>query len=108
MITAYRRRVGELVTRLLRPLAPLQSALDFVAGDGWCAQKLEREGLVDRVTAVDVRRRADTVRPVEVYGGEGLPFADGAFDLALAIDVLHHCDDPASSLEDLARCTGRF
>jgi ubiquinone/menaquinone biosynthesis C-methylase UbiE len=34
---------------------------------------------------------------------EDLPFVDGAFDLVMAIGVLHHLPDPRRALESLAR-----
>jgi 2-polyprenyl-3-methyl-5-hydroxy-6-metoxy-1,4-benzoquinol methylase len=36
-----------------------------------------------------------------------LPFADGEFDLASAIEVLEHLPDPALTLSEMARCARR-
>lgn len=38
---------------------------------------------------------------------EQLPFADGAFDAALAVLTLHHWDDPATGLRELRRVSRR-
>ena len=39
-----------------------------------------------------------------VMRAENLPFADGEFDLASAIEVLEHVPDPAHTLAEMARC----
>ena len=38
---------------------------------------------------------------------ENLPFADGEFDLAAAIEVLEHVPDPEHTLAEMARCAER-
>jgi SAM-dependent methyltransferase len=55
-----------------------------------------------------VQPRTKTFVPVTLYPGDRLPFADRAFDLSYAVDVLHHCPQPRDSLKELARCTRRW
>ena len=38
---------------------------------------------------------------------EDLPFADGEFDVATAIEVLEHVPDPEHTLAEMARCAER-
>jgi 2-polyprenyl-3-methyl-5-hydroxy-6-metoxy-1,4-benzoquinol methylase len=38
---------------------------------------------------------------------ENLPFADGEFDLACAIEVLEHVPDPEHTVSEMARCAAR-
>jgi hypothetical protein len=104
----YRRRILEMIRTLLRPYEPLDRCLDFGAGDGWFAQSFQLSGLAREITAVDVQARRNTLIPVTLFDGKRLPFADGTFDLASSIDVLHHCPDPKASLTDLLRCVNRF
>jgi SAM-dependent methyltransferase len=108
VITAYRPRVHALLASLLRAEAPLARVLDFGAGDGWYGERLLRAGLAVEIEAVDVAPRAAPVRPVRLYDGVRLPYDDRSFDLALAVDVLHHCAEPLASLADLARCSARL
>jgi 2-polyprenyl-3-methyl-5-hydroxy-6-metoxy-1,4-benzoquinol methylase len=42
-----------------------------------------------------------------VMHAENLPFADGEFELASAIEVLEHVPDPEHTLTEMARCAGR-
>jgi SAM-dependent methyltransferase len=93
-----------LVDAMLRPLAPIKSALDFGSGDGWISQQLEATGLVESVTPIDVQRRAKTVREPDIYDGTQLPVASRSFDLVYCSDVLHHCPDPLATLRDVLRC----
>jgi SAM-dependent methyltransferase len=103
-MNAYRRRIRATLDELLKPLAPVPTALDFGSGDGWFADQFQSRGLVKDVVPVDVQLRDKTVRPPQLYDGTRLPFADRSFDLVYSIDVLHHCPDPVASLRDLLRC----
>lgn len=92
----------------LEPLGPIESALDFGSGDGFFAARLAQAGRAGRVTPVDVvERERSEVAPV-LYPGDRLPFDDASFDLAYAVDVLHHCPRPIDALKDLARCTRKY
>jgi SAM-dependent methyltransferase len=104
----YRRRIFELLRRLLQPYAPVGRGLDFGGGDGWFAHSFRQAGLVKEVTPVDVQARPNTFTPVTLYDGQRLPFPDRSFDLVTSIDVLHHCPDPRVSLADALRCCRRF
>lgn len=46
-------------------------------------------------------------RPLIVADGIALPFADKSFDLALAIGVLEHTDDPVAFLSEMSRVAHR-
>jgi SAM-dependent methyltransferase len=106
--TAYRERILDTVETLLSPLIPLNSALDFGAGDGWFAHQIEWRGLARKVTSIDVRRWPGGDTPSVVFDGERLPFPDRTFDLTYAIDVLHHCQQPERILEEVLRCTSLY
>ena len=105
-MSGYRQRIWEDVATTLGGLAPLATALDFGSGDGFFAARTSR--LVGTVVPVDVvERKLSEVRP-QLYDGRRLPFEDRSFDLAYAVDVLHHCPDPIAALRDMARCSRRY
>lgn len=107
-MSSYRANVWALVRPLLAGLGPLDRALDFGSGDGWFTAQARALNLAREIVPVDVqRRRSVLVEPLR-YDGARLPFEDRSFDLAFAIDVLHHCPDSATSLRDLLRCTRRY
>lgn len=101
----YRRQVLQLLTRFLVDLPRPVRALDYGSGDGWFSQQLLDRGLVDEITAVDVLRRDNCIVEPVIYDGTRLPFDDGAFDLVIAVDVIHHTPDPQAALLDLLRCS---
>ncbi|HEX5760919.1 MAG TPA: class I SAM-dependent methyltransferase [Thermoanaerobaculia bacterium] len=101
----YRRRILDLALELTAPHRPFARALDFGSGDGWFAASFRAAGLAGEVVPVDVLRRRRTVVEPRLYDGARLPFDDGSFDLAYAVDVLHHCPDPPASLAELLRVT---
>jgi SAM-dependent methyltransferase len=93
---------------LLAEIGPVSRALDFGSGDGWFARQMRQSPGIGEVVPVDVlRREGSLVEPI-LYDGTRLPYEDRHFDLSYAVDVVHHCPDPARSLEDLLRVTRRF
>jgi Methyltransferase domain len=107
-MTRYRQRILEKIRQLIEPLGPMQTALDFGSGDGFFASQWKNGIAVKSVTAVDVVERKTSLVVPTLYDGERLPFADQSFDLAYAIDVLHHCRYPAGAISDLSRCSRRY
>jgi SAM-dependent methyltransferase len=95
-----------LVDALLRRHAPGRGAelVDVGVGGGYYAELLSERGY--RVTAVDFLagglRRLGTVAPAVRRlrsTAEQLAMRDGAFDCALALDVLEHTDDEPAAAE---------
>jgi SAM-dependent methyltransferase len=105
----YRKRVLNLLKPILEQCGKLGTALDFGAGDGWFAYELNRIGLFNRIVPIDVAERKQGFVPVAVYReGHEIPFGDRSFNMVYAIDVLHHCGDPAASLKEMIRCASRY
>lgn len=102
----YRQNLLRLLQPLFAAPSPARRALDFGCGDGWFTVQFRKAGWAEQVVPVDVQRRQRSLVEPQVYDGARLPFPDRSFDLAWAIDVLHHCPDPQASLRDLLRCTG--
>ena len=85
-------------------LGPAQTVLNVGAGAG-SYEPRDRE-----VTAVEpslemIRQRPTAAAPVVQASAESLPFADGAFDAAMAILTIHHWSDIAQGLAELRRVT---
>ena len=102
----HSRRV-RVLGRHLAPLLPERGrVLDVGSGDGRLAALVMegRPGL--RIEGVDVLPRADAVIATRAYDGRGLPFAEGEFDAALLVDVLHHAEDGQALLAEASRVAG--
>ena len=112
LMAGFRRALDELWAA-----AAPESVLDVGCGEGvltaeWAERlgerrvvgidlpdpKLEREWAARRRPNLDFRT-ADATR---------LPFADGEFDLAAAIEVLEHVPDPDATLAEMARAARRW
>ena len=95
------------VTALASAIAPLlpRSArvLDVGCGDGLLAKALLDARPDLRIEGVDVLVRAGTPIPVREFNGSHLPFGDGEFDVAMAIDVFHHAADPETLMREMKR-----
>jgi len=88
--------------------SPFKNALDFGSGDGWFASRLQEEGLVTKVVAIDIQQRRECYLKPIIYSGKNLPFDDQSFQLTYCIDVLHHCLEPITSLREIMRCTQEY
>ncbi len=106
-VTGYRRRTFELLRSMIATTGGVREAIDVGAGDGWMARSLMDAGLVGRCVPVDVVRRAHVVVEPVLYDGRRLPADDASVDLAYAVDVVHHADDPRQLLAEMARVTRR-
>jgi 2-polyprenyl-3-methyl-5-hydroxy-6-metoxy-1,4-benzoquinol methylase len=114
-----RRLVGRFVRALdeLLARADPQSLLDVGCGEGVLVQRWARGLDGRRVVGVDLddpRLRAEWARhgapnlEYRALCGERLPFADGEFDAASAIEVLEHVPDPERTLAEMARVARRW
>lgn len=100
----YSRRMSRL-TELLTPLLfDSESVLDVGCGDGKIdSLLLHRSKNKFDIKGIDVLVRPDTYIEVTEYDGLHIPYEDGSFDTVMAIDVLHHTDDPGVVLSEMVR-----
>jgi ubiquinone/menaquinone biosynthesis C-methylase UbiE len=93
-----------------------QSLLDVGCGEGVLTQRWANALAPRRVVGIDLddpllaaewaRRTAPNLTYI-AQRAERMPFADGEFDVATAIEVLEHVPDPAHTLAEMARCAAR-
>ncbi len=94
-----------------------QSLLDVGCGEGvliheW-AQQLGDKRVVgidleeDSIQAGWTQRQAPNLE-YKIMKAEDLPFADGEFDVATAIEVLEHVPDPEHTVAEMARVSSRW
>ena len=55
------------------------------------------------IEGVDLRSVTNAVIPIHFYDGETIPFSDDSWDVCMANDVLHHCDNPRRTLIEMKR-----
>jgi 2-polyprenyl-3-methyl-5-hydroxy-6-metoxy-1,4-benzoquinol methylase len=108
LMAGFQDRLDELFA-----LAAPRSLLDVGCGEGVLVHRWATRMPAGRVVGVDLeeeslqagwaRHQAPNLS-YRVLDGEELPFADGEFDLACAIEVLEHVPDPDRTLAEMARC----
>ncbi len=111
MMAGFEGSLDELFVR-----ADPASLLDVGCGEGvlvheWALRLGERRVVgidleEDSIQAGWAERQAPNLE-YRVMRAENLPFADGEFDLATAIEVLEHVPDPEHTLAEMARCAER-
>lgn len=108
LIDRFYATLGSVVSTL-----EYESLLDAGCGEGETIARLAGR-LPDRVAGVDIR--ADCVAytgrrfpgmEVSQQDVRELPFASGAFDLVICLEVLEHLDEPAAALSELSRVSRR-
>jgi 2-polyprenyl-3-methyl-5-hydroxy-6-metoxy-1,4-benzoquinol methylase len=117
LMAGFERELDELFE-----LATPSSLLDVGCGEGVLVQRWARRLGERRVVGIDLEEEsiqagwAERQAPNLEYrvmdaatsSPEGdLPFADGEFDLASAIEVLEHVPDPEHTVAEMARCAER-
>ena len=91
-------REGEDLNLVVEWSAGAQTGLDVATGGGHVARRLREAGV--NVVTVDP---APGMRPDVVSRGEDLPFADDSFDVVACRVALHHFDDVAKAVSEMAR-----
>jgi SAM-dependent methyltransferase len=90
----------------LRPGKPGARVLDIGCGTGQVIARLEQAGFeaygVD-VSEPNIARANRMNGRCQLYDGHRLPFADGYFASAGALNVLEHVDEPEAFIGELAR-----
>lgn len=99
----HERRVRVLARELVELLPQGAHVLDVGCGDGSLAALVMKLRPDLRVEGIDVLVRPETAIPVTRYDGRTIPFADGAFDAVMIVDVVHHAEDPRALLAELRR-----
>jgi len=92
------------------------SVLDVGCGEGVLVQRWASRRPDARMVGIDLEEPSIQAGWAEheapnleyrVMGAENLPFADGEFELASAIEVLEHVPDPDHTVAEMARCASR-
>ena len=100
-------RRARILARWVAMVAPAGELLDVGAGDGRLAAEVARLRTDVRVRGTDSHARPNPAIPIDVCESGPLPYADRSFDAVMAIDVLHHTDDPSVLLGEMARVSRR-
>jgi SAM-dependent methyltransferase len=105
-LAAWDPRLYSKYADTLKPDQPGARALDVGCGVGQVVSRLNEAGF--EAYGVDVSQpnieRAKKVCPrCELYDGRKLPFADGFFASAGALNVLEHVDEPEAFIRELTR-----
>ena len=99
----FDRRI-EVLTRTLADFIPQGArVLDIGCGSGTLAKRIMALRPDVRIEGIDVLVRPGTEIPVTEFDGDTIPWADGHFDIALFVDVLHHTEAPARLLAEAKR-----
>jgi SAM-dependent methyltransferase len=97
------RRVRVLCRQLADALPRGASVLDVGCGDGLLASLILQKRPDLTLRGIDVLVRGQTRIAVEPFDGQSIPAADGAYDVVMFVDVLHHTNDPLVLLREARR-----
>jgi 2-polyprenyl-3-methyl-5-hydroxy-6-metoxy-1,4-benzoquinol methylase len=108
--SGFERTLHELFTQ-----AAPQTLLDVGCGEVVLVEQWARS-IPGRVVGIDLEdpqlqaewaRRQVPNLEYQVMKAENLPFADGEFEVATAIEVLEHVPDPEHTVAEMARCASK-
>lgn len=111
LMAGFERNLGELFTQ-----AAPKTLLDVGCGEAVLTHKWA-QSIEGRVVGLDLddpvlhaeweKRTAENLEYV-VMKAENLPFADGEFEVATAIEVLEHVPDPEHTVAEMARVASAY
>jgi SAM-dependent methyltransferase len=99
----FGRRIRRLASEIVERLPQGARVLDVGCGSGDLASLIMQLRPDVTIEGIDVLVRPGTAIPVTAYDGSHIPFPDNHFEAAMVVDVLHHTDDPALVLAEIAR-----
>ena len=102
----HRREEPTWQRAITAALDPATTVVNVGAGGG-SYEPHDRTLIAVEPATVMLAQRPSTAAPVVRAVAESLPFADGAFDAALAILTVHHWTDPDAGLAELRRVAPR-
>jgi 2-polyprenyl-3-methyl-5-hydroxy-6-metoxy-1,4-benzoquinol methylase len=113
LMAGFESTLDELFER-----ADPRSLLDVGCGEGVLVHRWAQQlGAQRRVVGIDLddpqlhaewAKRTAPNLDYRVMKAENLPFSDGEFDVATAIEVLEHVPDPAHTVAEMARVASRW
>jgi SAM-dependent methyltransferase len=99
----FGRRIRRLAAAIVERLPAQARVLDVGCGSGDLAVLIMSMRPDVVIEGIDVLVRPGAAIPVRAFDGERIPYPDDSFDAAIVVDVLHHTDDPALVLAEIAR-----
>jgi 2-polyprenyl-3-methyl-5-hydroxy-6-metoxy-1,4-benzoquinol methylase len=111
LMSGFERSLDELLDR-----AAPRSLLDVGCGEGVLVHRWAPRLGDGRLVGIDLEEESIQAGweqhqapnlEYRVMRAENLPFADGEFELASAIEVLEHVPEPEHTLNEMARCASR-
>jgi SAM-dependent methyltransferase len=100
----YRRPDPRIAAAIDRALGDATTVVDVGAGTG-SYELGDRRYVAVEPSGVMLAQRSPGAAPAVQAVAERLPFADGAFDAAMAILTVHHWPDAATGLAEVRRIT---
>jgi SAM-dependent methyltransferase len=104
----FHRRTRVLAEMLAARIPQQASVLDVGCGDGTIARLITQIRPDVSIRGVEVMARPDCKIECGLFDGATLPFADGAFDACVLVDVLHHTKDVSILLCEAARVSRSY
>jgi 2-polyprenyl-3-methyl-5-hydroxy-6-metoxy-1,4-benzoquinol methylase len=109
--SGFERTLAELFAQ-----AAPQTLLDVGCGEGVLVSKwaLSIPGRVVGLDLEDPQLQAEWAKrqvpnlEYKIMKAENLPFGDGEFEVATAIEVLEHVPDPEHTVAEMARCASKY
>jgi ubiquinone/menaquinone biosynthesis C-methylase UbiE len=111
LMASFERTLDELFVK-----AAPSTLLDVGCGEGVLTHKWAQR-LAGRVVGLDLEdaaiqaeweKRTAPNLEYRINKAENLPFADGEFDVATAIEVLEHVPDPEHTIAEMARVASKY
>lgn len=98
-----KRRAQKLAQHLAETIPSNKRILDIGSGNGRLAKLILDLRPDLQIHGIDINIDSGSAIPIDLYDGKTIPFDTDSWDICMASDVLHHCDDPIAVLQEMSR-----
>lgn len=103
-----KRRFHVLAKMLSAHIPPGALVLDIGCGPGIVGRMLKEENPSISIRGLEVMVRPQCAIEFDLFDGRTIPLPDGAVDVCLFVDVLHHTTEPERLLSEALRVSRRY
>jgi ubiquinone/menaquinone biosynthesis C-methylase UbiE len=101
----YKQKIAGYITGMCEDNSKI---LDVGCDDGSLAVQIMKINPTLRMVGIDIQANRPAKIPRKIYNGRKIPYKNKSFDIAIAVDVLHHTKNIPELLKEMKRVSKKY